>query len=809
MPNNPVQIVLNSKDYLTVPEKQAVGSHKDFFAGQDKEFVNHKLRLQRQLAAVGTNFRQSGARSGVVRVTLRKEAWAKSHRPMQVLFPENRRQCVGAGNIGELFYFLASEDLAEIGTEISKAEDSTRWKENERTGKTRAVPSARRSEVGAIENISIPALSEKRNFSAEQGAAWLADPRTGGMYLVEIFAPAGPILEGYVASVQAKLSRAAGDAHLKVETIPIQLRVGKRPRYGRLIGVRFFPSTAPAAVPDHQKLLTTLESQTYVRRVLLPPLVAAAASTPVLSQPASQVALPERKAGRTYPKVGVVDGGISSFYTPWIIGSHRPLAAEHQDTGHADFIAGLLVVGQALNGDEICREDDGCELYDIALLPGQHVQHVFPQYYPKAIVDFMQELASAVAVASHEHGVRVFNMSLNLESPVAPDTYGPVAELLDEIADENNVMFVVSAGNLPQPEWRRDWPASPAAALKRLAERSTPDTLFQPAESARCLSVGAINPPNHPPHVHGVPTCYTRRGPGMRVGMKPDFAHYGGARPNGNKETGLQSANSAGAVVHNLGTSFATPLVAKTAASLDSKVLGSLSRDTVAALLVQLASVPEALRHESLQEVTRQFIGFGVPATAMDMLETADHEITLVFSDVMVIGHALQFDFAWPHALVDPTSSACRGRVRLTLAYRPKLDARFGSEFVRVNLDAHLRQEAGISWRGRLTQQLLPDGEANSEAELIRHGLKWWPLKVYGAEFPKGVGRSSNWRLSVESIVRAGEAFPVEGVPFTVALTISDREKQEPVFATMRAYLRSQNVKIHDIRTAIRIRART
>ena len=808
MPNNPVQIVLNSRDYQSVPEKFAGGSQKDFFAGQDAEFVAHKQKLQQQLASVTDNFQQSAVTSGIVRVTLRREAIAKSHRPNDVLFPMDKRPCIGSADIGELFYFLDSKDLSEISVEINKAENTTRWKKDKKTQKLKPAPSVRRSEVGAIQHIDVPSISEKRHFSAEQGAAWLDDSRTGGMYLVEVFAPAGPILIDYLETIRNGIIDSAASVGLTVETFPVRLKTSHRARVSRLLGVRLAHGSISSSAAIHQKLLTVLESRNYVKRILLPPILTAASTNLLVQSAAGAVTLPVRKAGLKYPKVGVIDGGISNYYASWIIGEHSPIAPDHQDTTHADFISGLLVAGQTLNGESVCPEADGCDLYNIALLPGKHASHLHSSYYPKGIVDFMQELSAAIEIAVREQDVRVFNMSLNMEVPVAPDLYSPLAELLDEIADEHDVLFLVSAGNLKQIDWRHDWPADPASALQRLAARSASDTIFQPAESVRCLSVGALNPPGcHDPHVAGAPTCYTRRGPGLRVGIKPDFAHHGGARPNVGKETGLTSANKNGSLVQDLGTSYATPLVSKTAASLDAKIQGKLSRDTVAAMLVHLASIPSALNHESLREVARQFVGFGIPAESIEMLQTPDHEITLVFSDVMVVGHELKFDFAWPQKLVGQ-GGVCKGKVRMTLAYRPKLDARFGSEFVRVNLDAHLRQENGNGWKGRIAQKLLP-GEANTEAELIRHGLKWWPLKIYEGEFPRGVGKSSNWRLSVESIVRSGDTFPVEGVPFTVVLTIADPSGDEPIFSTMRSYLKSHNVQIQDIRTAVQVRTRT
>src|SRR3546814_4428340 len=69
---------------------------------------------------------------------------------------------------------------------------------------------------------------------------------------------------------------------------------------------------------------------------------------------------------------------------------------------------------------------------------------------------------------------------------------------------------------------------------------------------------------------------------------------------------------------------------------------------------------------------------------------------------------ALPIWFAWPASLVGP-GGKCRGRAKITLISTPPLDARFGSEFVRVNINATLQQEqADGGWKGRLEPLYLP-----------------------------------------------------------------------------------------------------
>lgn len=128
------------------------------------------------------------------------------------------------------------------------------------------------------------------------------------------------------------------------------------------------------------------------------------------------------------------------------------------------------------------------------------------------------------------------------------------------------------------------------------------------------------------------PTRFSRRGPGLRSGVKPDLAHVGGS---GTQHTalghGLFSILPDGTVIDGCGTSYASPLVAKTAAVLDHAIEGEVSRETLIGLLVHHAELPEPLRPKALGAVARHLVGFGMPPSAERILETGDHSIMLVY----------------------------------------------------------------------------------------------------------------------------------------------------------------------------------
>ena len=401
------------------------------------------------------------------------------------------------------------------------------------------------------------------------------------------------------------------------------------------------------------------------------------------------------------------------------------------------------------------REDDGAEIVDVAVLPDTSKPNAFQAYYPDGISQFFDEIEYAVADAKNRHSVRIFNMSLNILYPATPDQYGIHAARLDQIAEANDAIFFVSAGNVRPQDIRPEWPANETQALVNLAS-SRSDSLLMPAESVRNISVAAVNPPGLSGSIDYAPARYSCRGPGLRAGVKPDLAHVGGTgSPQNPTGHGLYSFRPDGSVGDDCGTSYATPIVAKTAAALEHSIEGPVSRETLMGLLLHHAQVPELLQSKTLRGVARDLVGFGIPQAAKVILEGGDHQITLVFSSRLRKDQEIVFRFAWPPSLVGDDGK-CRGSARLTLVSTPPLDTRFGSEFVRVNLDAALQQEdfdkdGNTHWKGRLDPIYLPEksDRPGIEAERIEHGLKWSPVKAYAKTIPRGAGKSSNWRLFV------------------------------------------------------------
>lgn len=845
---SPIQIVLNDRDYEQAREAGGGGPKKDFFANRDEEFRAHKKVLISQLGTIAHAIEtQPQGDVGYIKVTLRRDAWAKSHRPLSSLFKPSRIQLAGGGDLGELYFQARPRVLRVISADIAATEDATILKRDENTGRDVPHPSTARSEAGAIAKIDLYGPVDRRNFSAEEAVSWLSNPMTGSSYEIELFDVPPPHNEwdafdpgqrrvyasfvaglsalGRGATVQRQFTRDKAQPLLSLRlarsaeppTVQLGPPVPIEHRRGRDL-TPFDPG-----LERHRSLLRFLDQHPLVRHIDLPALVvrtidgrrlsAQSAAAPGRARPTT-FTLPPRNSARRYPRMGVIDGGISNELSDWVIDRWDVLDASDVDHWHGTFIGGLAVAGQSLNGSEICREPDGAEIVDIAVYPDDQKPGAFSSYYPDGAPQMFDEIDYAVSDAKARHGVRVFNMSLNVQHPAQPDRYGHYAARLDQIAEAHDAIFFVPTGNTAMQDLRAEWPPDEVQALTALAAARN-DGLLMPAESVRNIAVAALNPPGVEPSIAFAPGRYSRRGPGLRTGVKPDLACVGGCGSlNSRLGHGLFSIRPDGAVDDCCGTSFAAPIAAKTAAVLEHSIEGTVSRETLMALILHHAEIPAMLQTRALRGVARHLVGFGGPPSADEILVGADHQITLVFASRLRKDQQIAFRFVWPPSLVGADGS-CRGAAKLTIVSTPPLDPRFGSEFVRINIDAALQQEdldkAGkLHWRKRLDAIYLP-GSAEApviEAARIEHGLKWSPIKAYAKSMPRGIGKSSNWRLFINYLTRAGEDMPANGVPFTAILTISDPKGEQPVFNDMRLSLNSLGVRIEDIRTAARVLAR-
>ena len=329
---------------------------------------------------------------------------------------------------------------------------------------------------------------------------------------------------------------------------------------------------------------------------------------------------------------------------------------------------------------------------------------------------------------------RLYNQSINHRTPYSGRHMSPWATMMDALSFEEDVLFIQSAGNLPQvclvpkdASNQRFW-----GVTEHLASGEYPVYLrlpccriSNPAQSLQAITVGSII---HSSFVDGDysslgnvdrPASYSRTGLGIWDSIKPDVVEYGGdfvrdsgdppsiSVHNGFTPELLRTTLLGGAERgrDDVGTSFAAPKVAHIAAQLQA-TLPSEPTLLYRALIAQSARWPEwAVAAEEPLDVL-QHIGYGVPSLARATENTA-YRVTMITNGLQHIraGEAHIFQITIPHALRMATRRL-DFRIEVTLSYAsgPRRTRRRlrGYMATRAEWVASRRGESMESFEGRI-----------------------------------------------------------------------------------------------------------
>ncbi|MCF5586504.1 hypothetical protein GIV65_27340, partial [Pseudomonas syringae] len=117
MANAPIQVILNADGYRKDREtKRPNSAGTDFFEGESGAFATHKKSLQQQLALISaqilerTRIEKYGS-SAFIKVSMRPDALAKSHRPTTAIFRSDKAPEVGVDGLGELICEVNEQSL--------------------------------------------------------------------------------------------------------------------------------------------------------------------------------------------------------------------------------------------------------------------------------------------------------------------------------------------------------------------------------------------------------------------------------------------------------------------------------------------------------------------------------------------------------------------------------------------------------------------------------------------------------------------------------------------------------------------------
>ena len=460
------------------------------------------------------------------------------------------------------------------------------------------------------------------------------------------------------------------------------------------------PSMILVKVEGNRQLLNSLLQLDLVSLVDLPPVPSPEASFDLLSD----IELPDtlQPVSADGPLACVVDSGVVAGH-PLLSGV--VIAEEDFDSGestpvdqhgHGTQVGGLIVYGDIAR----CIHTNVWE--PRVGLCSAKILHNEPETGRARFSDEQrveEQLKRAIKYFHKEYGCRVFNLSIGNEDQLYEGgRQFPWAELLDELARQLDIVIVVSAGNVSNP----DIPTATNSHQfqERVAQNLHLPThrLVDPSTAALCLSVGAIarsdytdkNLPKWETQLaastQGCPSVFTRCGPGVAGAVKPEVVAPGGnlavheiagkVKWRGNKiQLGEPTLNrnfaSERALIAATGTSVAaahvTHIAARMEAILRRQLERSPSQNLVRALLVNSARVDDNVEdYFERQSDVLNTVGYGQPS--VEYCSSSGNRVTLIAEEKLEHRSFDVYSLVVPEEFLEEKG---KRSVSVTLAYDP------------------------------------------------------------------------------------------------------------------------------------------
>lgn len=512
------------------------------------------------------------------------------------------------------------------------------------------------------------------------------------------------------------------------------------------------------------------------------------------------------------PVVAVLDSGIAGGH-PLIgpaLGDAQGFVGPHHEA-HDAHGHGTLVAGIALYGDvEACAQAKAF-VPQLRLLSGRVLDDD-----SGADPRFMANIVDEAVRYFHEHyGCRIFNLSYgDRNKPYLGGRVGGLAYVLDYLARELDVLFVVPTGNLHDIPLRWLKEEYPHYLLKDEAR------LLDPAPALNVLTVGSLarwdrsaNAWRHPADIENPvarrdqPSPFTRCGCSVKGAVKPELVAYGGnfsidPRTGSVRDRWLGELSTCKDFAEGrllkpeIGTSFAAPHVAHAAA----RVLGEhpkASTNLLRALLVANGRIPAA-SYDLLgdkEELLAQVVGYGLVDDSY-LYRSTEEQVILIAESALIDKHNHFYEVPIPESFYGGKSRRLR-EIAVSLAYCPpvrttRLDykaSRFQFRLVEaVSLDA-----ATAAFNKATAEEV----ESIDELKCNRG--------TYGAQRRAyGTVQASTWAIKQSRAAKLfvvvtrndygwGTALTKTEEPYALVIRLADRENEEArLYTQIRAQLQAR-----------------
>lgn len=273
------------------------------------------------------------------------------------------------------------------------------------------------------------------------------------------------------------------------------------------------------------------------------------------SVPGSEFSFPPVALKDNKPRIALLDGvpfqnhdalaGRLSIDDPDDFESGYPLAARSHGTAmasliiHGDLSVPEIPLDRKVYVRPIMRHEE--------LPSDQYVERVSPD---TLFVDLLHRAVRRILIGESSRppvapSVRIINLSIGDRGRPLVRRMSPIGRLVDWLALEYNVLFIISAGNHVDPisipaEGASDRESARVAALQAVHASQIVRGILPPGDAMNAVTVGAVHADGSPDpdessnmwdlSRQGEPALYSATGPGVDRMIKPDIYHVGGRR---------------------------------------------------------------------------------------------------------------------------------------------------------------------------------------------------------------------------------------------------------------------------------------
>jgi len=420
---------------------------------------------------------------------------------------------------------------------------------------------------------------------------------------------------------------------------------------------------------------------------------------------------------------------------------------------------GTFVASRALFGDSIdsCLVNNKLTPYCYAIdIPIFGVDIHGNKTYPN---DFTIRKAIESVVFKHYKMVKVYNLSLGAPVAIKNYEFTELAKLLDYLAKEFKILFVIAAGNI-----NSQLGDFPKGHFDNLNSR-----IGCPAESLLGLTVGSIAKYSNPTALsnQNFLSPFSRIGPGADLGIKPEVVAHGGNlispySPAPRVATYGISHDGQNLAVDN-GTSHSAPIISQYAQKLFDYYPAS-DPNLVKALLCHFSESREV--HDELTECKSRYLGFGEPNIGNAIVAGA-HNAAYIYEGMLDQENYQIVSFHIPKTL-DEGSPDSKLKIKITITYDPP-----------VNPDNEVEYS-----KSRISAKLFKPTETEMKAINISgddiYNLPWNPIIKFEKSFSRAY-LTGEWDLRLRLYTRGNLSLDYKQ-DYSVVIEIIDTEKGTNVY---------------------------